>query len=217
MKNLIPFLLTILIPMSLIRCKGNASKNNREKLAKDTTHVLKIATQIAAAKPVFKGYKFYSLTTQQDTTYIRSVSNTKSLKKVWIVYYDKTIDNWTVKTWIDSGENNKVFGDTILTRKSMGHGPIGDVIDFYMASSTNNGKTWTSYDPSPAHLYCQGNPRLSNEVQLLVSNDFLNPEHIPSLGIMIQWKHPYIINGIGITSHINWTNYCKVTRKIDRR
>jgi hypothetical protein len=171
--------------------------------SKDSSRPVKTTSQIMAAKPVFKDFKFYPLSTQLDNTYIRSVSNTNSLKKAWIVYYDRSADDCTVKTWIDSGENNKVFGDTILTRKSMQPGPTGDVIDFYMASSTDNGKTWTSYDPGPAHLFCKGNPRLSNEVQLLVSNDFLNPEHIPLLGIMSQWKHPDIMQSIGITSHID--------------
>ncbi len=217
MKKFNRLLFTVMVPLAFISCKGGISKTNRDTVAKDSSHPPKTTTQIIAAKPIFRGYKFYAVSTQLDTTYIRSVSNTKSLKKVWIVYYDQTIDNWIVKTWIDSGENNKVFGDTILTRKSMMPGPIGDVIDFYMASSIDSGKTWTSYDPSPAHLYCKGNPRLSNEVQLLVSNDFFNEDHIPSLGIMIQWKHPFIINGTGITSRFDFTNYCSVTRKIDRR
>lgn len=207
--------LPILITLTFASC-GN-SKKEQQTATKDTVASVKTTAQILAAKPVFKNFKFYPLTTQQDTTYIRSVSNTKTLKKVWIVYYDRSIEDWTVKQWIDSGAHNKVFSDTLLTRKSMAPGPIGDVIDFYMAASEDNGKTWMTYDPSPAQLYCAGNPRLSNEVQLLVSNDFFNEDHLPSLGIMIQWKKPFIISGTGITSRFDFKNYCAVTRKIDRR
>ncbi|GAA4339299.1 hypothetical protein GCM10023149_49910 [Mucilaginibacter gynuensis] len=139
-----------------------------------------------ASKPTFKNFKHYTLSASDDTTYMRSVSNTRTLKKVWIVYFDYEKDDWTVKQWIDSGKNNKVFGDTILMRNKKSNDNLGDKIDVYMAQSNDNGQSWESYDPNPAYLYCTGNPRLSNAVQLLVSNDFMNSNGMPSLSIFLQ-------------------------------
>ncbi len=134
-----------------------------------------------------------------------------------MVYFDYKKDDWAVKTWTGSGRPLKIFGDTAFVRQSRQGDNLGDEIDFYMAFSADSGKTWQTYDPSPAHLYCAGDPKLSNEVQLIVSNDFFNSEHTPSSSVLVQWKTPFSISGTGITDRIDFGGLCPAARKIPRK
>ena len=196
---------------------GCESRTKDKKVTSTTTDTVAAQTvpEIMARKPIYKEFKPYVFYNRADTTYIRIVGNSKKMLKVWMVYYDNNKKDWTVKNWVGTGTKNTIIADTPFVIQKLDE-TLNKSSDIYMAYSEDEGKTWQGYEPNEAALSCKGNPALEKHAQLLVSNDFMNASHIPSLGILMQWKKPGMLKSNGITGRFDFTNYCDVLRELKR-
>ena len=110
MRSIILFSIILVI---LTSCNGN------QKVPPTTSEDSTIVTvdKLLAAKPKFPGY-FPTPYILGDTSYIRVVCNRNIMEKVWMVYFDAEEHKWDSLVWIGSGDNNKIIGDTIFTRRT---------------------------------------------------------------------------------------------------
>jgi hypothetical protein len=171
--------------------------------------------KILAAKPGFSGY-FPTSYILGDTSYIRIVCNRNTMEKVWMVYYDVEDHKWNTITWIGSGENNKIIGDTIFTRRNgvKGGRMTDDAPEFYVAASNDNGKTWEAQHNYQTFYRCKNaKTNRSFLTTILVSNDYMNESGRPSVAVIIQNKKQSNFTSKQIEKNHNFDFLCPVTRE----
>lgn len=131
----------------------------------------------------------YHLVNTGDYNYIRIVTNSDDLQKVWMVYYDNKLKKWDTLTWIGRGKNSTIIADT--TFKTIygvvyPSGPIDDPT-FYMAYSKDEGKTWQNHPIEKSILDCKKKgPQIDHTAQLLLSSDFPDRDGKPSIVMILQ-------------------------------
>jgi hypothetical protein len=126
-------------------------------------------------KPILQGQTplKFDIGTEQPT-YIRVISNSDRLKKVWMVYYDSDQQKWE-QTLIGkgSGENNKIIGDTKFDKRYGFNKYYENPPEFYLTFSDDNGQTWKSYQIERAILNCDAkgkDTKINWDAQLLISS-----------------------------------------------
>jgi hypothetical protein len=214
------FFFSLLICSLLPGCsnQNNSSKQETNKQKqKDTTAASSISQSIQGVKPKFPGFTPKRYVIEQDTTFIRIVSNSEYLQKAWMVYYDKGDRKWETITWVGAGDDNKIIGDTVFYRKNgiTNGSSINDAPEFYFAFSRDSGKTWKAHEVYFGVIKCkQNDKRAQKDIQILVSNDFVKKIKRPSLGLILQHHYPYIISTDEITAKQNFDFYCNVARQL---
>jgi hypothetical protein len=150
--------------------------------AADTTE-----SDIREQKPKFLDFTpiTYHLVNTGENNYIRIITNSDDLQKVWMVYYDHNGKKWDTLIWIGRGLNNKIIADTIFNTIYGVVNRSGHIEDptFYMAYSKDDGKTWQNHPIEKSALVCK-----KGLAQLLVSNDFNRDKDQPAIAVMIQSK-----------------------------
>jgi|GEM_PF-3651447 len=183
MKKLFPAILQFLIVLSLIFLFGCESHNTAlpvadfSPTAADTTE-----SDIREQKPKFLDFTpvTYHLVNTGEDNYIRIITNSDDLQKVWMVYYDHNAKKWNTLTWIGKGQNNKIISDTVFNTI---YGVVyrsGHIEDptFYMAYSKDDGKTWQNHPVAKSVLVCK-----KGLAQLLESSD---SKDYPAVVMLIQ-------------------------------
>lgn len=171
---------------------------------------------IRKQRPSFPGYTGQKLNILDTMRYLRVVLNNNRLVKTWMVFYDHDQRKWVTLTWQGKGENNRILIDT--TFKSQ----IGlvhfyeDVPTFYCAESVDNGITWQRIDMSCAPLGSCKHPDLHKRemAQLVVSNDFMNADHLPSVSYIWQWNYDPPLIGDGPAATWDFSKLCEAAREI---
>lgn len=202
---------------------GCSNQNNSPKPGtnkqkdKDSTPVSSILKPIQDVKPKFPGFTPRLYVIEQDTTFIRVISNSTYFQKAWMVYYDKDEREWKTITWIGVGDDNKIIGDTVFYRKNgtTNGNSINDAPEFYFAFSQDSGKTWNAHKVYEGVIRCKQNDKhAQKDLQILVSDDFVKKVKRPSLGIILQHHYPYIISTDEVTAKQNFDFYCSVARQL---
>jgi hypothetical protein len=220
MTNKAIFFCSLLVCTLLPGCNNHnnsvKSENNKQK-AKDTAAAGSILQSIQDVKPKFPGFTPRRYVIEQDTTFIRIISNSKYIQKAWMVYYDKDHRKWETITWIGSGDDNKIIGDTVLYGKNgiTTESSINDAPEFYFAFSQDSGNTWKPYKIYEGVIRCKQNDKhTQKDIQILVSNDFVKKIKRPSLGLILQHHYPYVISTDEMTAKQNFDFYCSVARQL---
>jgi hypothetical protein len=216
MSNTMIFFLSLIGCSLLPGCTDNNSAKRDNKKQKDSTPAGPVLEKIQDFKPKFPGFTPRSYVIGQDTTFVIVISNSKYLQKAWMVYYDKDDRKWATLTWIGSGDNDTIIGDTVFYRKNgIGKGSdTGDAPEFYFAFSGDNGKTWKPHQIYEGVIKCkQADKQTQKENQILVSGEFLNADK-PSVGLILQHHYPSIISTDSITAKHNFDFYCDLARQL---
>ncbi|MEP6951113.1 MAG: hypothetical protein ABI863_17630 [Ginsengibacter sp.] len=218
MANKIIFFFSLLICSLFPGCSNHDNSGRREtSQQKDSATERSTLQPIYDAKPKFPGFIPKRYIIEQDTTFIRIISNSKYFQKAWMVYYDKDDRKWETITWIGSGENNEIIGDTVFCRKNgiTTGSSINDAPEFYFAFSRDSGKTWQAHEIYEGVIKCKQNDKhTQKDIQILASNDFLKKIKRPSLGLILQHHYPYIISTDEITAKENFDFYCGVATQL---
>lgn len=173
--------------------------------------------QVKALQPKFPDFFPESYIIGQDTVFMRVVTNSPHLEKVWMVYYDSDDRKWATITWQGYGDNNNVIGDTVFTRKNglVNGSSSDDAPQFYFAFSEDSGKTWKPHHISQASYYCK---QMHQYNVVLISEPFLGETHRPYLGLIVQWRgNTPTITTTPIIAAMNFDFYCGVTRDLRSR
>ena len=145
--------------------------------ASDTTE-----DDIRQQKPKFLDFIpiTYHLVNTGEDNYIRIITNSDDLQKVWMVYYDHNGKKWNTLTWTGKGMKNKIIADTIFNTVYGVVNRIGHIEDptFYMAYSKDDGKTWQNHPIGKSALVCK-----KGTAQLLFSSD---RKDYPQVVMLIQ-------------------------------
>lgn len=192
MKKLFHWFLLFYTILVVIQVSGCDSRNSAKPVADfsptstDTTE-----DDIRQQKPKFLDFTpvTYHLVNTGDHNYIRIITNSGELQKVWMVYYDHNGKNWKTLTWSGKGLNNTIIADTFFNTVFGVVNRTGHIEDptFYMAYSKDEGKTWVGHTIEKAILNCKGKGAGINHVaELLLSNDFINRNGRPSLVVIVQ-------------------------------
>lgn len=208
--KILTYLLAV-IALFIGSCKNHSNVKKPLTTVEDTSVIT--VGKVLAAKPQFPGYEPQSFNIG-DTCYMRIVCNTDKLEKIWAVYYDQPINKWITLSWVGSGINNKIILDTVLIAKPrIGANHITeDDPTFYMAMSSDSGRTWVGQHIYEGYCHCKRNKNDKGaEASLLVPKDHSDSLATPNIALIMQRR-----NGFGIhtpTAYSNWDFLCSVVRR----
>lgn len=213
------FCLVFLFWILFVACNSN-NTDIAQPTTSDTARTI-TTEDLRKARPQFAGYRPINLNILDTMRYLRIIVNGNKLIKTWMVYFDRNMNKWQTLRWEGKGSNNKLLVDTIFN-------PIvgithfyEDIPSFYMAWSDDEGKTWKPLDMSLAILSGCKHPNLkghSKYAQLIISNDFFNDTHLPSICIAWQWNYlASPLHGEGITSRLDLSKFCDAIQELPRK
>lgn len=186
---------------------------------KNTTDKPVTTTDLRNQRPTFPGFTEMRLDVGDSVRYLRVVLNNNKLVKTWMVYFDRPKNKWITLTWIGQGENNKILVDTTFKDFIGIQNIYDDPPTFYVSTSADDGKTWNPLTMSlAAAASCKHtNLRLRKMGQLIVSNDFFNDTHLPSVTYIWQWNYDPILKGEASNIALDISKLCEAVQEIKIR